>query len=78
MRFFYELIRESELIDPYFRNVTFTWSNMQEVPVRKRLDRFLYSNEWDQNFPQRLQEMLPRWTLDLSLIHLATNPLSGV
>ena len=38
-------IRESELHDPPLRNAFFTWLNMQELPVCKRLDRFLYSNE---------------------------------
>ncbi|RVW73610.1 hypothetical protein CK203_056966 [Vitis vinifera] len=29
-----------------------------ESPVCKRLDRFLYSNEWELSFPQSLQEVL--------------------
>ena len=57
-----DFIRENELIDPPLRIASFTWSNMQEHPVCKRLDRFLYSNEWEQLFPQSLQEVLPRWT----------------
>ncbi|RVW40762.1 hypothetical protein CK203_080675 [Vitis vinifera] len=32
------------------QNSSFTWSNLQESPVYKRLDRFLYSNEWRQLF----------------------------
>ena len=44
-------IKECELHDPPLRNVSFTWSNMQESPVCKRLDRFLYSNEWELSFP---------------------------
>ncbi|RVW35456.1 hypothetical protein CK203_097212 [Vitis vinifera] len=47
---------------------------MQEHPVCKGLDRFLYSNEWEQLFPQSLQEVLPRWTSDHWLIVLETNP----
>lgn len=42
---------ESELIDPSLRNAYFTWSNMQELPVCKRLDRFLFSTKWEQGFP---------------------------
>ena len=49
-----DFIRENELIDPPLRRASFTWSNMQEHPVCKRLDRFLYSNEWEQLFPQSL------------------------
>ena len=44
----------SELIDPPLRNATFTWSNMQGVLICRRLGRFLFSNEWDQIFPQSL------------------------
>ncbi|RVW92839.1 LINE-1 retrotransposable element ORF2 protein [Vitis vinifera] len=69
-----DFIRENELIDPPLRSASFTWSNMQEHPVCKRLDRFLYSNEWEQLFPQSLQEVLPRWTSDHWPIVLETNP----
>ena len=51
MRDFDSFIRECELLDPPLRNASFTWSNLQESPVCKRLDRFLYSNEWGQLFP---------------------------
>ena len=74
MRDFDGFIRESELHDPPLRNASFTWSNMQESPVCKRLDQFLYSNEWELSFPQSLQEVLPRWTSDHWPIVLATNP----
>ncbi|RVW15154.1 Transposon TX1 uncharacterized 149 kDa protein [Vitis vinifera] len=67
-------IRECELLDPPLRNASFTWSNMQESPVCKRLDCFLYSNEWGQFFPQSLQEALPRRTSDHWPIVLDTNP----
>nr|CAD1825905.1 unnamed protein product [Ananas comosus var. bracteatus] len=32
-------------------NQSFTWSNMQETPTLARLDRFLLSTKWDQDFP---------------------------
>ena len=64
MKVFDEFIKESELINSPLRNASFTWSNMQEVPICKMLDRFLYSNEWEQSFPQSLQEVLPRLTSD--------------
>ena len=54
MRYFDDFIRECELIDPPLRNVSFTWSNMQDVSMCRRLDRFLYSNEWEQFSPQSL------------------------
>ncbi|RVW99765.1 hypothetical protein CK203_029144 [Vitis vinifera] len=74
MKDFDDFIRECELIDSPLRSTPFTWSNMQESLVCKRLDRFLYSNEWEQLFPQSLQEVLPRWTSDHWPIVLETNP----
>ncbi|RVW53508.1 Transposon TX1 uncharacterized 149 kDa protein [Vitis vinifera] len=73
MKNFDGFIRDCELLDPPLRNAPFTWSNMQESPVCKRLDRFLYSNEWELSFPQSLQEVLPRWTSDHWSIVLDTN-----
>ena len=37
--------KDCELVDPPLQNTPFTWSNMQESPVCKKLDRFFYSNE---------------------------------
>ena len=68
------IIRESELIDPPLNNASFTWSNLQAVPIRKRLDRFLFSNEWECAFPQSRQKALPRWASDHNTISLGTNP----
>ena len=75
MKDFDSFIRECELLDPPLWNASFTWSNMQESPVCKRLDHFLYSNEWGHLFPQGLQEvLLPRRTSDHWPIVLDTNP----
>ena len=74
MRRFDELIRELELFDPPLRNASFTWSNLQDVPICKRLDIFLFTFEWDNLFPHRTQEALPRWTSDHNPICLDTNP----
>ena len=49
-------IRENKLIDPPLKRASFTWSNMQEHPICKRLDRFLYSNEWEQVFLKVFKE----------------------
>ena len=43
MRDFDDFVRDCELIDPPLRNAFFTWSNLQENTVCKRLDRFLFS-----------------------------------
>ena len=44
-------VGESDLIDLPLGNASFTWSNMQDSPICKSLDSFLYSNEWEQRFP---------------------------
>ncbi|KAL6322627.1 hypothetical protein AAG906_014299 [Vitis piasezkii] len=77
MKDFDDFISDCELIDLPLRSASFTWSNMQENPVCKRLDRFLYSNEWEQTFPQSIQGVLPRWTSDHWPIVLETNPLES-
>ena len=74
MKDFDDFISDCELIDLPLRSASFTWSNMQVNPVCKRLDRFLYSNEWEQAFPQSIQGVLPRWTSDHWPIVLETNP----
>ena len=74
MRDFGDFIRKCELIDHPLRNASFTCSNMQHASVCKRLNRFLYSNEWEQNFLQSLQEALPRLISDHCLIALDANP----
>lgn len=64
MLLFNELISELALIDPPMMNQQFTWSNMQQNPVLARLDRFLISTEWDQDFPLSKVVALPRVTSD--------------
>ena len=76
MRDFDDFIRDCELIDPPLRNVSSTWSNLQEIPIFKRLVKFLFSNEWEQGFLQSIQEALPRLTLDHCPIVLDTNPFN--
>uniref|UniRef100_A0A2N9II99 Uncharacterized protein n=1 Tax=Fagus sylvatica TaxID=28930 RepID=A0A2N9II99_FAGSY len=38
----------------------FTWSNNRANVAMSRIDRFLYSDEWDDFFPSILQKRLPR------------------
>ena len=73
MRDFDDFIRDCELIDPPLRNVSSAWSNLQEIPIFKRLDKFLFSNEWEQGFLQSIQEAFPRLTSDHCPFVLDTN-----
>jgi exonuclease III len=42
----------------------FTWSSNQENPSMSRLDRFLVSPEWDDQFSSAVQSLLPRTLSD--------------
>ncbi|OAY83301.1 putative ribonuclease H protein [Ananas comosus] len=64
MTLFNNLISDLALIDPPMMNQSFTWSNMQKNPTMARLDRFLISTEWDQEFSLSKVVALPRVTSD--------------
>ena len=44
-------ILEQGLIDLSLQGGTFTWSNSREVVLKARLDRFLFSANWEDKFP---------------------------
>ena len=48
---FSNFISEQGLIDLPLQGGTFTWSNSQEVASKARLDRFLFSVDWEDKFP---------------------------
>ena len=50
MRQFSTFISEQSLVDLPLVGGTFTWSNSREVAFRSRLDRFLLSADWEENF----------------------------
>ncbi|XP_050290362.1 uncharacterized protein LOC126728608 [Quercus robur] len=60
MREFSNFIYEQELIDIPLQRGSFTWSNTREVASKARLDRFLFSADWEDNFPSVFQQRLPR------------------
>lgn len=64
MKEFCEFIRETNLCDPPLQNAEYTWSNLSENVVWCRLDRFLYSVEWENVFPNVRQSALNRITSD--------------
>lgn len=64
MRDFDAFIRDCSLRDIPLSNTRFTWSNMQENLVCSRLDRFLFSLEWEELFPNVRQLASPRVTSD--------------
>ena len=51
MREFSDFISEQSLIDLPLEGGSFTWSNLQEVESKARLDSFLFSTNWKAKFP---------------------------
>lgn len=60
MNEFSRWIDELELHDPYLSGGKFTWFRGDNHPSAARLDRFLYSMSWEENFKSIKQSTLPR------------------
>lgn len=73
MKDFDEFIRGEGLKDAAMDNARFTWSNGREDIVKSRIDRFLYSGEWEEAFPQVRQEVGLRICSDHFPLILDTN-----
>ncbi|KAM2348663.1 hypothetical protein ACFX1X_012268 [Malus domestica] len=73
MRDFNDFIRETELKDLELLNAQFTWSNLREEPVCRRLDRFLCSTGCEDIFPEARQTALARVISDHCPVQLDTN-----
>ena len=56
MREFSNFISEQGLIDLPLQGGSFTWSNSREVASKARLDRFLFSANWEDKFPTVSQD----------------------
>lgn len=68
------LIRDLELRDPPLLNGLFTWSNFRETPVCSRLDRFMFSQQWEEILPNYRQLLGPRITSDHFPVLFDTGP----
>jgi hypothetical protein len=55
MQGFSDFIAALGLIDPQLEGGTFTWSNSRDVEARSRIDRFLFSPDWEDHFPSIIQ-----------------------
>ncbi|KAL5583298.1 hypothetical protein UlMin_015740 [Ulmus minor] len=76
VRQFDELIRELALKDLALHNASFTWSNFRETPVKCRLDRFLFTEEWGAGKSDIRQETGSRTCSDHMPLILDTSPVS--
>ena len=61
---FSNFINSCDLVDPPLEGARFTWSSHEEVPILSRIDRFLFSEEWDDHFREVRQLALPKITSD--------------
>ena len=57
---FHDFINYSALVDLPLRGGEFTWSRSGGGAVCPRLDRFLVSLDWEEQFSESLQCRLPR------------------
>lgn len=64
MKDFSKFIEEMDLIDLPLSGGNFTWARGNRHEISSRLDRFLISSEWDEEFRNIKQSMLPRITSD--------------
>ncbi|KAK9929369.1 hypothetical protein M0R45_026471 [Rubus argutus] len=49
---------DTNIRDPNLLNAEFTWSNIREDAVCCRLDRFIFTSEWEELFPNVRQKTL--------------------
>ena len=64
MREFSNFISEQGLIDLSLQGGSFTWSNSREVALKARLDKFLFSANWEDRFPTVSQRRMSRLCSD--------------
>lgn len=76
MNEFTEWINEMEFIDPPLLGVTYTWRRGDTHTSASRIDRFLYSSQWDESFTQIKQSLLPRLGSDHNPIMLDCGDLN--
>ena len=61
---FTNFINSCSLIDPPLEGCRFMWSGHWEVPVISRIDRFLFSGDWEDHFQGLHRVILPKVTSD--------------
>ncbi|KAG5595413.1 hypothetical protein H5410_036645 [Solanum commersonii] len=59
-----------ELHDPHMSGGNFTWFRGVNHPSAARLDRFLFSMEWEESFKNIKQKLMPRAVSDHSPVTL--------
>ena len=75
---FSDFIEDLNLVDlPLGGGGRFTWSSGSENPSLSRIDRFLISSDWEDQYPNVVQNLLPRPLSDHHPIILETGRMTG-
>ena len=61
---FSDFISSCGLVDPPLEVGQYTWSNGREEETLSRLDRFLFTTNWEDQFPSIIQRRMPRLLSD--------------
>lgn len=77
MRKFNRFISRHKHIDLPMIGATYTWTNNQIQSIRSRIDRFLLSPDWENHFPNVVQQALARPCSDHSPIALICDGMKG-
>ena len=64
MQEFSNFISKQGLFDLPLQGGSFTWLNFREVALKARLDRFLFSTDWEDNFQTVSQRRMSRLLSD--------------
>ncbi|WMV49663.1 hypothetical protein MTR67_043048 [Solanum verrucosum] len=70
MEDFSDFIEDMELEDPPLTGGSFTWRKGDNYDTTTRLDRFLFSEEWEVSFRKIKQTIMPRVTSDHNPLQL--------
>lgn len=75
MRAFNNFLQDRNMRDLNLLNAEFTWSNLREDAVCCRLDRFIFTSEWEELFPNVRQKILVRAISDHCPVKIDTSKL---
>jgi len=75
---FLNFIDSYNLIDLPLEGGCFTWTSHEEMPVLSRIDRFLFTCDWEDHFQGMHQVLLPKITSDHFLIMLQGRDVASV
>lgn len=76
MRDFNSFMNQNDFCNSPLMNAKFTWTDGREPSLLSRLDRFLVSSCWEENYPHFTQEAIPKIASDHWPIMLNTSKVN--